>query len=106
MRDTGNRAEVTPVEAWPAGVEWKGEVLRLEPAGEPSALTVCDNTMDLLPPDQGPAKFPALALAGFRPDLPRVGPAGPAGDDAAAGEQQPGSHQRPPERRPIAGPCT
>jgi hypothetical protein len=35
MCDTGNQAEVRPAEALPAGVEWQGEVLRLEPVPRP-----------------------------------------------------------------------
>ena len=31
MCDGDNRAEVTPAEALPASLEWKGEVLPLEP---------------------------------------------------------------------------
>ena len=53
MCDTDNHADVTPVEALPATVEWKGEVLALEPVDELSVLTVCDNTADMLMPDQG-----------------------------------------------------
>ncbi len=53
MCDTGNPAHVTPVEAWPASAEWTGEVLPLEPVDELSVLTVCDNVMDMLLPDQG-----------------------------------------------------
>ena len=63
MCDTGNDAEVTPVEALPASVEWKGDVLPLEPVDELSVLTVCDNAMDMLLPDEGPAK--RLPLAGM-----------------------------------------
>jgi 7,8-dihydropterin-6-yl-methyl-4-(beta-D-ribofuranosyl)aminobenzene 5'-phosphate synthase len=61
MCDTGNHAEVPPVEALPAGVEWKGEVFPLEPVDEVSVLTVCDNTADMLLPDQGPARRLSLA---------------------------------------------
>ena len=63
MCDTGNPAHVAPVEAVLASAEWKGEVLPLEPVDELSVLTVCDNVMDLLLPDQGPAK--RLSLAGM-----------------------------------------
>ena len=56
MCDTGNHTEVTPVEALPASVEWQGEVLPLEPVDKLSVLTVCDNTVDMLLPDEGPAK--------------------------------------------------
>jgi hypothetical protein len=53
MCDTGNHTEVTPIEALPASVQWKGDVLPLEPVDELSVLTVCDNTVDILLPDQG-----------------------------------------------------
>ena len=56
MCGAGNHAGVPPVEALPASTEWRGEVLPLEPVDELSVLTVCDNTIDLLLPDQGPAR--------------------------------------------------
>jgi 7,8-dihydropterin-6-yl-methyl-4-(beta-D-ribofuranosyl)aminobenzene 5'-phosphate synthase len=55
MCDTVDPAEVSPVEALPANVEWKGEVLRLEPVDELSVLMVCDNVVEALLPDEGPA---------------------------------------------------
>ena len=64
MCDSGNRAEVTPAETLPASLEWKGEVLPLEPVDELSVLTVCDNVTDILLPDQGPAKRLPLAAMG------------------------------------------
>ena len=70
MCDTGNHAEVTPVEALPTSVEWKGEVLPLEPVDELSVLTVCDNTVDLLLPDEGPAR--RLSLAGMGRQTPAL----------------------------------
>jgi 7,8-dihydropterin-6-yl-methyl-4-(beta-D-ribofuranosyl)aminobenzene 5'-phosphate synthase len=70
MCGTGNYAEVPPVEALPASAEWKGEVLRLEPVDELSVLTVCDNTMDLLLPDEGPAT--RLSMAGMGRDTPML----------------------------------
>jgi 7,8-dihydropterin-6-yl-methyl-4-(beta-D-ribofuranosyl)aminobenzene 5'-phosphate synthase len=67
---TGDRAEVAPVEALPASLEWKGEVLPLEPVDELSVLTVCDNVTDILLPDQGPAKrLPLAAMARLAPPL-------------------------------------
>ena len=48
MCDPGNHAEVTPAEALPTSLRWKGEVLPLEPVDELSVLTVCDNTVDIL----------------------------------------------------------
>ena len=70
MCDTGNDAEVTPVEALPASVEWKGDVLPLEPVDELSVLTVCDNVMDMLLPDEGPAKrLPLAGMARLAPML-------------------------------------
>ena len=68
MCDTGNQGEVPPAEALPASVEWKGEVLRLEPVDELSVLMVCDNTVDMLLPDQGPAR--RLSLAGMARQAP------------------------------------
>ena len=53
MCDTGNQTEVPPAEALPASVEWKGEVLSLEPVDELSVLTVCDNTVDILASSAG-----------------------------------------------------
>jgi 7,8-dihydropterin-6-yl-methyl-4-(beta-D-ribofuranosyl)aminobenzene 5'-phosphate synthase len=41
---------------------WTGEVLPLEPVDAVSILSVCDNTADMLLPDQGPAK--RLTLGG------------------------------------------
>ena len=70
MCDTDARAEVTPVEALPASLEWKGEVLPLEPVDELSVLTVCDNTVDILLPDEGPAK--RLSLAGMARQAPML----------------------------------
>src|ERR1035441_1760058 len=70
MCEIGNRAEVTPVEALPATLEWKGEVLPLEPVDELSVLTVCDNVADILLPDEGPAKrLPLAAMARLAPML-------------------------------------
>jgi len=63
MCDTGNPADVTPAEALPASLEWKGESLPLEPVDELSIVMVCDNVMDILLPDQGSAK--RLPLAGM-----------------------------------------
>jgi len=55
MCDT-NPAEAAPVAAWPASAERAGEMLKLEPVDELSVLTVCDNVVDMLLPDQGPAR--------------------------------------------------
>ena len=55
MCEVNDDAVMTPVDAVPAGVEWKGEVLPLEPVDELSVLMVCDNVTDLLLPDEGPA---------------------------------------------------
>jgi 7,8-dihydropterin-6-yl-methyl-4-(beta-D-ribofuranosyl)aminobenzene 5'-phosphate synthase len=70
MCDTDDRADVTAAEAFPAALEWKGEVLPLEPVDELSVLTVCDNVMDMLLPDEGPAKrLPLAAMARLAPPL-------------------------------------
>ena len=68
MCATDDRAGVTPVGALPASVEWKGEVLALEPVDELSVLTVCDNTADMLLPDEGPAM--RMSLARMRRESP------------------------------------
>jgi hypothetical protein len=66
MCETGDRAAVASAEALPASLEWKGEVLALEPVDELSVLTVCDNVTDILLPDQGPAKrVPLGAMAAW-----------------------------------------
>jgi hypothetical protein len=70
MCDTGDDTDVAPVEALPADLEWTGEVLSLEPVDELSVLTVCDNTMDLLLPDEGPAR--RLSLAGMGRQAPTL----------------------------------
>ena len=70
MCDAGNHAAGSPVEALPANAEWKGEVLPLEPVDELNVLTVCDNAMDMLLPDEGPAK--RLSLAGMSRQAPML----------------------------------
>jgi 7,8-dihydropterin-6-yl-methyl-4-(beta-D-ribofuranosyl)aminobenzene 5'-phosphate synthase len=67
--DTSDDFGRMPVQAWPAGMEWAGEVLPLEPVDELSLLTVCDNTIDVFLPDQGPAKRLPPAGTGRRPML-------------------------------------
>ena len=70
MCDTDDRAEVIAAESLPASLEWTGEVLPLEPVDELSVLTVCDNTVDILLPDEGPAKrLPLAAMARQAPPL-------------------------------------
>jgi 7,8-dihydropterin-6-yl-methyl-4-(beta-D-ribofuranosyl)aminobenzene 5'-phosphate synthase len=56
MCDDHGHVHVPPVEAIPADAEWTGEMLPLEPVDELRVLTVCDNTVDVLLLDQGPAK--------------------------------------------------
>jgi 7,8-dihydropterin-6-yl-methyl-4-(beta-D-ribofuranosyl)aminobenzene 5'-phosphate synthase len=70
MCEAGNRSDVPPVEALPASLEWPGEVLPLEPVDELSVLTVCDNTIDVLLADQGPAK--RLSMAGIGSPRPML----------------------------------
>ena len=87
MCDTGCEAEVPPAEALPASLEWKGEVLPLEPVDELSVLTVCDNTVDILLPDQGPAKrLPLAAMARLAPMLEAPTLAGGKAADAPLGQ--------------------
>jgi 7,8-dihydropterin-6-yl-methyl-4-(beta-D-ribofuranosyl)aminobenzene 5'-phosphate synthase len=81
MCDTCCEAEVPPAEALPASLEWKGEVLPLEPVDELSVLTVCDNTVDILLPDQGPAR--RLSLAGMARQAPMLDAPTLAGGKAA-----------------------
>ena len=69
MCDARDDAPVLPVDAVPAGTEWRGEVLPLEPVDEVAVLTVCDNTVDLLLADQGPVtRLPMSTL----PDGPKL----------------------------------
>jgi 7,8-dihydropterin-6-yl-methyl-4-(beta-D-ribofuranosyl)aminobenzene 5'-phosphate synthase len=68
MCTTDDPAGLTPVEALPSDAEWKGEVLPLEPVDELSVLMVCDNTADMLLPDQGPAR--RMSLARMRRESP------------------------------------
>jgi 7,8-dihydropterin-6-yl-methyl-4-(beta-D-ribofuranosyl)aminobenzene 5'-phosphate synthase len=60
------------VETIPADAEWGGESLALEPVDEVSVLTVCDNTVDILLVDQGPAKRLPLAGALTGAGVPRL----------------------------------
>ena len=70
MCDTDDRAEVIAAESLPPSLEWTGEVLPLEPVDELSVLTICDNTVDILLPDQGPAKrLPLAGMARLAPPL-------------------------------------
>ena len=62
MCGTGHQARPTPVEALPENLDWRGEVLPLEPVDSLSVLMICDNSVDALLPDQGPAK--RLSIAG------------------------------------------
>ena len=92
MCETSNRAGVTAAEALPASVEWKGEVLPLEPVDELSVLTVCDNVMDILVPGQGPTRrLPLAGMARLAPMLeaPTV-VGGKAADVPLAGGGGPG----------------
>jgi 7,8-dihydropterin-6-yl-methyl-4-(beta-D-ribofuranosyl)aminobenzene 5'-phosphate synthase len=71
MCGTGDHADVTLAETLPADLDWKGQVLPLEPVDELSVLTVCDNTIDMLLPDEGPASRLSLGGMGRRaPMLP------------------------------------
>lgn len=63
---------VPSVETVPADADWKGEMLALEPVDELRVVTVCDNTVDILLLDQGPAKrLPIGGLVGGR-DVPML----------------------------------
>jgi 7,8-dihydropterin-6-yl-methyl-4-(beta-D-ribofuranosyl)aminobenzene 5'-phosphate synthase len=63
MCDDQGHVHVPAVEAIPADADWHGQVLPLEPVDEVAVLTVCDNSVDLLVPDQGPAKRLGIAAA-------------------------------------------
>jgi 7,8-dihydropterin-6-yl-methyl-4-(beta-D-ribofuranosyl)aminobenzene 5'-phosphate synthase len=56
MCDVHGGAYPPAVDAIPADADWSGEVLNLEPVDEISVLTVCDNTIDVLLTDEGPAR--------------------------------------------------
>jgi 7,8-dihydropterin-6-yl-methyl-4-(beta-D-ribofuranosyl)aminobenzene 5'-phosphate synthase len=56
-------ARVPAVQASPADADWRGEVLPLEPVDSLDVLTVCDNVVDMLLPDQGPARRTGLGGA-------------------------------------------
>ena len=63
MCDDHGHAHVPPVEIIPTDADWNDEVLPLEPVDEVSVLTVCDNTVDMLLVDQGPATRLGLSSA-------------------------------------------
>ncbi|HEX6419691.1 MAG TPA: MBL fold metallo-hydrolase [Acidimicrobiales bacterium] len=63
MCDDHGHVHVPPVEAVPADAEWAGEVLPLEPVDQVTVTTVCDNTVDMLMLDEGPARRLGLASA-------------------------------------------
>jgi 7,8-dihydropterin-6-yl-methyl-4-(beta-D-ribofuranosyl)aminobenzene 5'-phosphate synthase len=64
MCEDHGHVHVPPVHAIPTDADWKGEVLPLEPVDEVSVLTVCDNTVDILLLDQGPARRLGFGVAG------------------------------------------
>jgi 7,8-dihydropterin-6-yl-methyl-4-(beta-D-ribofuranosyl)aminobenzene 5'-phosphate synthase len=72
MCDDHGPVEVPPVEAVPAGEGWSGEVIGLEPVDDVSVLLVCDNAVDMLLPDQGPARRMGLFRALGEGGVPRV----------------------------------
>ncbi len=49
-------AHVPAVDVRPAELGWSGEVVRLDPVDSVTLLTVCDNTVDMLLLDEGPAR--------------------------------------------------
>jgi 7,8-dihydropterin-6-yl-methyl-4-(beta-D-ribofuranosyl)aminobenzene 5'-phosphate synthase len=61
MCEDHGHVHVPPVQAIPADAGWNGEILPLEPVDEVSVLTVCDNTVDMLMLDEGPARRLGLA---------------------------------------------
>jgi 7,8-dihydropterin-6-yl-methyl-4-(beta-D-ribofuranosyl)aminobenzene 5'-phosphate synthase len=56
MCEDHGHAHVPAVDVRPAELGWSGEVVRLEPVDSVSLLTVCDNTVDMLLLDEGPAR--------------------------------------------------
>jgi Metallo-beta-lactamase superfamily len=75
---TGDQAQPAPVEALPENLDWRGEVLPLEPVDSLSVLMVCDNSVDALLPDQGPARRLSMAGNGLtRPARTLAGGQGP-----------------------------
>lgn len=54
--DHGQHAHVPAIETDIPREEWRGEVLPLEPVDGVSIVTVCDNTVDMLLLDEGPAR--------------------------------------------------
>jgi 7,8-dihydropterin-6-yl-methyl-4-(beta-D-ribofuranosyl)aminobenzene 5'-phosphate synthase len=54
--DHGRHAPAPPIETEIAREAWRGEVLPLEPVDGVSIVTVCDNTVDMLLLDEGPAR--------------------------------------------------
>ncbi len=74
MCGTGDQARPAPVQALPENLDWRGEVLPLEPVDSLSVLMVCDNSVDALLPDQGPARRLTMAGRGAAgPALPAPG---------------------------------
>src|SRR5256885_1840751 len=54
--DRGHGAAIASVAPHRLGEAWAGEVVPLEPVDGVSILTVCDNSVDFLLPDEGPAR--------------------------------------------------
>jgi 7,8-dihydropterin-6-yl-methyl-4-(beta-D-ribofuranosyl)aminobenzene 5'-phosphate synthase len=69
MCDVRGGAYSPAVDAIPADADWSGEVLTLEPVDEISVLTVCDNTIDVLLTDEGPARRLGPGSAAGAPTL-------------------------------------
>jgi 7,8-dihydropterin-6-yl-methyl-4-(beta-D-ribofuranosyl)aminobenzene 5'-phosphate synthase len=63
MCDDRGHVHVPPVEAVPTEAGWTGEVVPLAPVDEVTVLTVCDNSVDMLLLDQGPATRLGLGRA-------------------------------------------
>src|SRR5512143_1112830 len=53
----------------PEPADWHGEQVVLEPVDSVSVLTVCDNTVDMLLPDQGPARRLGMGAMGGAPKV-------------------------------------
>jgi 7,8-dihydropterin-6-yl-methyl-4-(beta-D-ribofuranosyl)aminobenzene 5'-phosphate synthase len=72
MCDDHGHVRVPPVEAVPTDAGWTGDVVPLEPVDEVSVLTVCDNSVDMLLVDQGPATRLGLGRALGEGGLPML----------------------------------
>lgn len=106
--DTGlGAASAAPVAGLERQEEWAGQTIALETVEALSILTVCDNVVDMMLPDVGPAHRLPLAATGAVPHLleaasleegkvsQRWGTGWRGGCGRAAGRREPGRRRRP-----------